>query len=196
MWQNVKDPLSDHLLELVAPAARPDAMLCPDNTIAGSQRDGIVVYGPIGLRIERNTVTRAALSGIHVRAADRGQPVIDVHVVGNTATRNRGPGIFVDLDPVNGAPVFARRIEVTGNRLVGNASKAERTLRAGLVVAGRGELTLGGNSFSRNAGRGLPRLAADADNLVGGVDQRIAAKDTPPVGRERPEIIVDAGGNP
>lgn len=131
-----------------------------DNTITGAQRDGIVVYGPIDLRIERNTVTGAALSGIHVRAADRGQPVIDVHVVGNTATRNRGPGIFVDLDPLNGAPVFARGIGVTGNRLIGNAAKTERVLRAGLVVAGRGQVSLGGNSFSGNAGRGLLRRGA------------------------------------
>ena len=123
-----------------------------DNTVSGAQRDNIVVYGPIGLRIERNVVSNATLSGIHVRAADRGQPAIDVHVVGNTARHNRGAGIFVDLDPTNGVPMFARGIEVTGNRLLRNGLGRERTLRAGLLVAGRGGVALGSNMF---AGRGL-----------------------------------------
>jgi hypothetical protein len=126
-----------------------------DNTVSGAQLDGIVAYGPIDLRIERNVVSSAASSGIHVRAADRGQPVIDVRVTGNTATRNRGAGIFVDLDPPNGVPVFARGIEVTGNRLVRNGLGTQRALRAGLLVAGRGEVALSGNTFSGNRGRAL-----------------------------------------
>ncbi|MFL6030985.1 MAG: right-handed parallel beta-helix repeat-containing protein, partial [Gaiellaceae bacterium] len=128
-----------------------------DNTVSGAQRDGIVAYGPIDLRVERNVVSSAGSSGIHVRAADRGQPVIDVRVVGNTANRNGGAGIFVDLDPTNGVPVFARGIEVAGNRLVRNGLGAQRALRAGLLVAGRGEVALGGNTFSRNRGRALLR---------------------------------------
>ena len=128
-----------------------------DNTVSGAQRDGIVVYGPIGVRIERNVVSDATLSGIHVRAADRGQPVIDVHVVGNTASRNRGAGIFVDLDPANGVPIFARGIEVTGNRLLNNGLGTQRALRAGMLVAGRGEVGLSANTFSGNRGRALLR---------------------------------------
>jgi len=38
--------------------------------------------------------------------------------------------------------------------------------------------------------------AADTDHLMGDVDQRIAAQDTPPVRREGAEIVVDAGSNP
>lgn len=142
-----------------------------DNTVSGAQRDGIVVYGPIGVRIERNVVSRAGLSGIHVSAADRGQPVIDAHVVGNTASRNGGAGIFIDLDPPNGVPLFARGIEATGNRLVRNGLGKRRALRAGLLVAGRADVALSGNTFS---GRGLLRRGPRA------VNSHVAARSVAP----------------
>jgi parallel beta helix pectate lyase-like protein len=97
-----------------------------DSTLAGAQRDAVLAYGPVGLRVEGNTVTRARGAGVHVAAADRGQPVLDTHVVGNTITDSRGAGVFVDLAPSNGPVLMAKDIEVTGNRLLRN--------RAGGVV--------------------------------------------------------------
>jgi hypothetical protein len=102
-------------------------------------------------------VANAGRSGIHIRAADRGQPVLDVHVLGNRTTANAGPGIFVDLDPVNGRPVLARDIEVSGNQVVGNARRVQRSLRAGLVFAGSGGVLLRDNSFRANRGRPVLR---------------------------------------
>jgi hypothetical protein len=90
------------------------------STLRGAQRDAVLAYGPVGLRIEGNTVTRARASGVHIRAADRGQPVLDTHVVGNTIADNRGPGIFLDLAPRNGPVLLAKGIDVDGNRLLRN----------------------------------------------------------------------------
>jgi hypothetical protein len=141
-------------------AAMTERISIVDSTIRGAQRDGVVAYGPIDLRIERNTVVRAGRSGIHVWSADRGQPVLDVHVVGNFTTDNAGPGIFVDLDPVNGAPLFARGIEVTGNHVFRNARKTQHSLRAGLVLAGAADVSLTGNTFGGNHGRAMLKRRA------------------------------------
>jgi hypothetical protein len=91
-----------------------------DSTLAGAQRDAVLAYGPVGLRIEGNTVTRARGAGVHVAAADRGQPVLDTHVVGNTITGNRGAGVLVDLAPSDGPVLLAKDIEVADNRLLRN----------------------------------------------------------------------------
>jgi hypothetical protein len=94
------------------------------STLAGAQRDAVLAYGPVGLRVEGNTVTRARGAGVHVVAADRGQPVLDTHVVGNTISRSHGAGVFVDLAPSNGPVLMAKGIEVTGNRLLRNRGGA------------------------------------------------------------------------
>src|SRR5256714_4864177 len=74
-----------------------------DSTVTGAQRDGITVYGPIGLHLERNTISGAHGSGISIRSADRGQPVLDTHVVENTVRDNGRPGVLLALDPKNGS---------------------------------------------------------------------------------------------
>jgi hypothetical protein len=90
------------------------------STLSGAQRDAVLAYGPVGLRVEANTVTRARGAGVHVRAADRGQPVLDTHIVGNTIAASRGAGVLVDLAPSNGPVLLAKDIEVAGNRLLRN----------------------------------------------------------------------------
>src|SRR5262245_11008983 len=92
-----------------------------DTVVTGAQRDGIDVYGPIDVRVDHSTVLRSGRSGIHIHAADRGQPVLDTHVTENTVADNGGAGIFVDLDPATRAPLFAHGIEVAGNRVLRNA---------------------------------------------------------------------------
>ena len=124
-----------------------------DSTITGAQRDGITVYGPIGLQLERNTILGSHGSGISVRSADRGQPVLDTHLVENAIRDNGGPGVFLDLDPKNGAPLLASGIEVRGNEILRNARKAAPALRGGIVVAGNGEVALSGNVLRGNLGR-------------------------------------------
>src|SRR2546423_6028394 len=84
-----------------------------DSPLTGGRRDVISAAGPVGLRVERNTLSGGrglpqgqAGAGLHIRAADRGQPTLDVHALGNTITGNAGPGIFLDLAPANGTPVL------------------------------------------------------------------------------------------
>jgi hypothetical protein len=124
-----------------------------DSTFAGAQRDAVSIFGPIGLRVEGNTVRNARGSGIAIRSGDRGQPVLDVHVLHNTVRSNGGAGVLLDLAPKNGPPLLASGIEVSGNQIVANALEARVELRAGLVVAGSGGVALSDNTFRGNHGR-------------------------------------------
>jgi Right handed beta helix region len=101
------------------------------STLLGAQRDAVIVSGPIGLRIHGNTVAGAREAGIHIRTADRGQPVLDVHVTRNVVRNNRRAGILLDLRPKNGAPLLADGIELSGNVFRGNRGPAvlRRTAR-------------------------------------------------------------------
>lgn len=139
-----------------------------DSTLTGGKRNVISVFGPIGLRIERNTVSGArgargeAGAGIRIRAADRGQPTLDVHIADNRVVGNAGPGVLLALDPKNGAPVLASGIEISGNQILRNARRAAAPLRGGIVIAGgqndgKGEVTLRGNVIQGNRGRALLR---------------------------------------
>jgi hypothetical protein len=131
-----------------------------DSTLTGGSRDVVSVFGPIDLRMDGNTISRGRGSGIHIRAADRGQPVYGVRVTRNTIAGNGGPGVFLDLDPANGAPVLAAGIEISGNEILRNARTAPAKLRAGIVLAGKGEVALGGNVLRGNRGRPVLRRAA------------------------------------
>src|SRR5207247_746518 len=107
-----------------------------DSTLSGGLRDVVSVFGPVGLHVEGNVLSGArgkAAAGLHVRAADRGQPTLDVHVTGNRVASNSGPGIFLDLAPANGLPVLASGIEIARNEILGNARKAPRDRRGGIV---------------------------------------------------------------
>ena len=126
-----------------------------NSTLRGAQRDAVLAFGPVGLRVEGNTVTRARGTGVHIRAADRGQPVVDTHVVHNTIADGHGPAVFVDLAPANGAALLAKDIEVADNRILRNA-------REGILIAGKGEVAVSGNSFSGNRGRALLRRTGRA----------------------------------
>jgi len=155
-------PLTDVLVGsgVVGAAGMSARIAITDSTFTGAQRDGVTVYGPIGLRIERNTIARARGSGISIRSADRGQPVLDAHVVGNTVRDDGGPGVLLDLDPRNGLPLIASGIEVSGNKILRNARQARPLLRGGIVVAGKGDVNLSQNVLRGNRGR--PVLLRDA----------------------------------
>lgn len=138
-----------------------------DCTLSGGQRDVITASGPIGLRVEGNTLSGArglkradAAAGLHVRAADRGQPTLDVRIARNRIVDNAGPGILFDLAPANGAPVFASGIEVSGNEVLRNGRKAQTFRRGGIVLAGgqrdgKGGLVLADNVVRGNRGPGV-----------------------------------------
>ena len=95
-----------------------------NSTLRGAQRDAVLAFGPVGLHVAGNTITRARESGVHVRAADRGQPVLDTHVVGNTITDSRGAGVLLDLAPKNGPVLLANGIDVSANTLQRNRGGA------------------------------------------------------------------------
>src|SRR4051812_40796220 len=161
------------------------------STLRGAQRDAVLAYGPVGLRVDANTVARARRAGVHVRAADRGQPVLDTHIVGNTIADNAGPGVFVDLDPANGQVLLAKGIEVARNQLLRNARAAVPKLRGGIVVAGKGEVALAGNVFRGNRGRAVvTRAAAGSRRPPPSAPSRRRAAATTRAGSSHGSIVV------
>src|SRR5205807_7774051 len=93
-----------------------------DSTLGGANRNAISAFGVIGLRIEGNTIegVRDAppgqpAAGIDVEPDDRGQPALEVHIVGNTIRDNAGPGILLELEPNDGPAVIATALEISGN---------------------------------------------------------------------------------
>jgi hypothetical protein len=149
-----------------------------ESTLSGGTRDVISAFGPVGLRIEGNTLARGRGAGLHIRAADRGQPTLDVRIADNRIVDNSGPGIFLDLAPLNGAPVLATGIEISENRILGNAREVAAVRRGGIVLAGgqrdgKGMLVLTDNVLRGNRGPALLRrssrliLKADGNDLRG-----------------------------
>jgi hypothetical protein len=98
-----------------------------------------------------------------IRAADRGQPTLDVQVMGNRIAANSGPGVFLDLAPANGLPVLASGVELARNEITGNARHAPKERRGGIVLAGgqtdgKGQIVLRDNAFAANRGPAVLRL--------------------------------------
>ena len=141
-----------------------------DSSLSGGQRDVISAFGPIGLRVERDTLSGGrgvSAAGLHVRAADRGQPVLDAQIHDNLVAGNAGPGIFLDLAPANGRPVLASAIDVAGNRIVRNAHRAPASRRGAIVIEGgqddgKGAIALHDNVFQGNRGPTIVRLSGRA----------------------------------
>lgn len=154
-------------------------------TLTGGRRNVVFVAGPIGLHLEGSTLSGArglprgaAGAGLNIRAADRGQPVLDVDVADNTIADNAGPGILLDLDPRDGPPVIASGIELDGNHVLRNARRTQPSRRGGIVVVGgendgAGRLTLTANAVHANRGPGVLgrrlrlRVAATGNDLGG-----------------------------
>jgi parallel beta helix pectate lyase-like protein len=148
-----------------------------DSTLTGGQRNVISAFGPVGLRVEGNTLSGArekTAAGLRVRAVDRGQPTLDVKIARNTIAGNAGPGVFLDLDPKNGAPVLASGIDVSANTIVRNARSAPAPLRGAIVLAG-----------GQNDGKGRIALT---DNVVRG-------NRGPAILRRKLRLLVAASGN-
>jgi hypothetical protein len=147
-----------------------------DSTLSGGVRDVLSVFGPGGLRLEGNVLSGArgkTAAGLHIRAADRGQPTLDVHVTGNKVTANGGPGIFLDLAPANGLPVLASGIEIARNEILGNARKAPSERRGGIVLAGgqddgKGQILVYENVFRGNRGPDVLRRQGRVDTAPAG----------------------------
>jgi hypothetical protein len=126
------------------------------STFSGARRDAIAAYGPIDLRVDGNSVSGARGNGIDVVAADRGQPILNVDVTGNTVESNGGAGIVVNADPAKGGAELASAIDVGGNHVLANARSG--IVLAGGQVDGAGRLTVTNNVVRRNHGPGIRGL--------------------------------------
>jgi hypothetical protein len=138
-----------------------------DSTLNGATRNAISATAVIGLRVERNTIAGVRDSppgqpaaGIDLEPDDRGQPALDVHIVGNTIRDNAGPGILLELESNDGQAVVASALEISGNTIVRNSFKRTPPKRAGIVLAGGqdgglGTLVLKDNVIRENGGPGI-----------------------------------------
>jgi hypothetical protein len=162
------------------------------STLRGGRRNDLVAVATIGLRVEGSTFAGGDGNGLVVRAGARGMPALDADVTDNTVSGNRGAGVLVDLEPVDGLPVLADEIRFEHNDITGNASAAAPQLRAGIVVRGgqrdgAGVVTFVGNQVHGNAGAALlerdlrARIASSENTFAGGVIRtgRASAERTP-----------------
>jgi hypothetical protein len=137
-----------------------------DCAFSGGTRDVLSAFGAVDLLVERTTLADARAqrgysnAGLHIGSADRGQPALAIRAKDNRIVGNAGPGILVDLDPANGAPVVASSLELSGNQVLGNARSAPAVRRAGIVLVGgqddaTGDLLLANNVVHGNRGPGV-----------------------------------------
>jgi hypothetical protein len=138
-----------------------------DSTLSGAMRNAISAYSVIGLRIEGNTIQGVRDSppgqpaaGIDVEPDDRGQPTLDVRILGNTIQDNAGPGILLPLETNSGPALIATDLEISGNTVVRNANKRTPPTRAGIAIVGgqdggEGTLILTNNVIRDNGGPGI-----------------------------------------
>src|SRR5262249_29648625 len=131
-----------------------------DSNLSGGRRDVVSAAGAIRLAVERNGISNGKGSGVHIRAGDRGQPTLSVTIADNTIVDNEGPGIYADLSPRNGLPLFASGIQISGNIILRNARTAGPTTRGGIVLAGGqdgggGTLRVADNAIRRHRGPGI-----------------------------------------
>jgi hypothetical protein len=156
-----------------------------DSRLSGASRNAISATAVIGLRIEGNIIDGVRDSppgqpaaGIDIEPDDRGQPALDVLIVGNTIQDNAGPGILLELEPNEGPAVVATGLEIRANNILRNSARRTPPKRAGIVLAGGqdgvpGTLVLRDNVIRSNGGPGILqsrlRLVVDsAGNDVSG----------------------------
>jgi hypothetical protein len=138
-----------------------------DSRLSGASRNAISATAVIGLRIEGNTIEGVSDSppgqpaaGIDIEPDDRGQPALDVRIVGNTIQDNAGPGILLELEPNEGPAVVATGLEIRANNILRNSARRTPPKRAGIVLAGgqdgvAGTLVLRDNVIRSNGGPGI-----------------------------------------
>jgi hypothetical protein len=160
-----------------------------DSTFSGATRNAISATAVIGLRIERNTIVGVRDSppgqpaaGIDVEPDDRGQPALDVHIVGNTIQDNAGPGIMLELESNDGPAVVATALEIRGNTILRNSAKRTPPKRGGIVLAGgqdggQGTLILRDNVIRGNGGPGI--LTSRLRLVVDSAGNDISGNETP-----------------
>ncbi len=155
--------------------------------LRGGRRNVVSATGVIGLRVERCVIAGATDTypapgqpgaGVIVEPDSRGAPILDVRIARNTITGNAGPGILLALSTNRGLPVYANRIEIVRNRILGNGRRATPPRHGGIVFNGgqdRGgaRVVVADNVIRDNRGAGLQghemRFAIDARrNDLGG----------------------------
>lgn len=140
-------------------------------TLTGGRRNVVSATSVIGLRIEGNRITGSTDTwpspgggnpgaGIDLEPDQRGTPMLDVLISGNTIADNAGPGIIVSLGTNRGNAVIASAIRIVGNTITGNGTKPTPPEQGGILFKGgqdraRTGILVERNTITGNRGAGL-----------------------------------------
>jgi hypothetical protein len=145
-----------------------------DSRLLGGRRNVISLVGGIDVRIVGNEIRGAddsyftgggrywgnPAAGIDVEPGGRGAPTLGVRIADNVITANAGPGILLALSTNDGLPVIGSQIEIVGNRIVANGTKATPPQHGGIVLnggqdAGGGRVIVERNVIGGNRGAAI-----------------------------------------
>ena len=140
-----------------------------DSRFVGGRRNVVSIVGAIDVTFERNVVTGGTdtyevapgrawgnpAAGIDVEPGGRGTPILGLRIRDNEIVENAGPGILVACTNHHGLPVLADGIEIVGNKILRNGTRATPPQHGGIVFnggqdAGGGRVLVEGNDIAGN----------------------------------------------
>jgi Right handed beta helix region len=153
-----------------------------DSRFVGGRRNVVSVVGALDVRLERNVITGGTdtyptgggrtwgnpAAGIDVEPGGRGAPTLGVRIADNEIVENAGPGILLALSTNQGLPIVGSGVEIVGNRIQRNGTRATPPQHGGIVVNGGQQIGGGRVLVERNViagNRGSALLARYDVNL-------------------------------
>jgi hypothetical protein len=135
-----------------------------DSRFVGGRRNVVSVVGALDVRLERNVITGGTdtyptgggrtwgnpAAGIDVEPGGRGAPTLGVRIADNEIVDNAGPGILLALSTNQGLPIVGSGVEVVGNRIQRNGTRATPPQHGGIVVNGGQQIGGGRVLVERN----------------------------------------------
>ncbi len=135
-----------------------------DSRFVGGRRNVVSVVGALDVRLERNVIAGGTdtyptgggrtwgnpAAGIDVEPGGRGAPTLGVRIADNEIVDNAGPGILLALSTNQGLPIVGSGVEIVGNRIQRNGTRATPPQHGGIVVNGGQQIGGGRVLVERN----------------------------------------------
>jgi Right handed beta helix region len=135
-----------------------------DSRFTAGRRNVVSVVGALDVRLERNVISGGTdtyptgggrtwgnpAAGIDVEPGGRGAPTLGVRIADNEIVDNAGPGILLALSTYQGLPIVGSGVEIVGNRIQRNGTRATPPQHGGIVVNGGQQIGGGRVLVERN----------------------------------------------
>ena len=135
-----------------------------DSRFTAGRRNVVSVVGALDVRLERNVISGGTdtyptgggrtwgnpAAGIDVEPGGRGAPTLGVRIADNEIVDNAGPGILLALSTNQGLPIVGSGVEIVGNRIQRNGTRATPPQHGGIVVNGGQQIGGGRVLVERN----------------------------------------------